>query len=108
MGYKVLFLLGKLIYKLIVKGTALAFFVGGFVLIMVVLIFPLNLFEQIDRLGDPLRSIFRFLAFILAWVFPAVFVPLIRKTGKVYVMYSCLFIIWLLDVLLIWIYVVQK
>lgn len=108
MGYNDLSFAGKIVYKAVVKVSALAFFIGAYIFALLILIYPLRLFEQIGRLRDPFPFILGALLFASAWLFPAAFALAVKKTKRIYPFYLLLVIFWLLDALLFWLYALRS
>lgn len=112
MGYYSLSRSGNIVYRILVKISSLTFFFGAYLFVLLLLIYPLGLFSIIKQFGDPLEYFLGLIVLLLPWLFPA-FVGLwikkaVEKTQGAYIFFLATAGFWLLDGLLLWVYVLRR
>lgn len=102
----------RIIYRILVKIGSLTFFLGAYLFALLLFIFPLGLFSLVKQFGGPLEYFLGLIVLLVPWLFPALIGLAIKKavekTRKAYIFFVSTAIFWLLDVLLFWIYVLEK
>lgn len=112
MGYKNLSQSGQIVYRILVKISSLAFFLGAYFFVLLLFIYPLGLFRMIKQFGEPLEYFLGLIVLLLPWLFPA-FAGLwikkaVEKTQRAYIFFLATGGFWLLDGLLFWVYVLER
>ena len=91
-------------HRIIVGLFAWTLFLGAFIFVLLIYAFPLGLFNLRRHLAEPLGFFLNAFLFLSAVLLPGILVFVIRKVGKIYIIFTLIIVFCALDALLIWLY----